>query len=147
MDEAIELELRETPGAEAFLPFLEERIARSNFTNIALGMIEKKLGGGFVERKLRELFSPSLIAPVAGAECEGYILDGENARVEKERCEILSIPFISSFIKKSDVTDTSPENLSLPKRQGFLGFLTGLFGGGKDTATSEEEDALAATEE
>ena len=147
IDEAIELEFKETPGAEAFLPFLEERIARSNFTNIALGMIEKKLGGGFVERKLRELFSPSLIAPVSGAECEGYILDEENARIEKERREILSIPFISAFIKKSDVAEPTPENLSLPKRQGFLGFLAGLFGGGKASVDSEPEEALCATEQ
>ena len=139
-DGVIELELKETPDAEVILPFLDSAVAKSNFATIAFGMIEKKLGHGFVERKIRELFSPSLIAPLEGAECEQYVLDEENARLEKERQEILSVPFISAFIKKDGVEESPKE--TLPKRRGFLGFLAGLFGAKKKE--NEEDEALLA---
>ncbi len=142
-DGVIELELKETPDAEVILPFLDSAIAKSNFATIAFGMIEKKLGHGFVERKIRELFSPSLIAPLEGAECEQSVLDEENTRLEKERQEILSVPFISAFLKKDGASDEPKE--TLPKRRGFLGFLAGLFGAKKKEA--EEGEALLAAKD
>lgn len=136
-NDVIELLLTETPNDDAFLPFLNDAVSKSTFASIAISMIEKKLGGGFIERKIRELFSPTLIAPVSGSSIENEILKSENARIEKERTEILSIPFISSFIKKKSQSDT-PDSKPITKQSDFFGFLSSLFGGAKDKNPAEE---------
>ena len=144
-ESTVELEFKESPGAEIMLPYIDTAVKKSNFATIAFDMIEKKLGHGFIERKIRELFSPSLIAPTEGSEYEKSILDEENARVKKERREILSIPFISAFIKKDgEGEDEDSPSEMLPKRQGFLGFLANLFGGDK---RSLSEDMATAVQE
>ncbi len=135
----VEMVFEETPSVETVLPWIKVLICTSNMVNIALSMIERKLGQGFVERKIRELFSPSFILPLDTSPEKERILYEENERIDKERREILSVPFISAFIKKSiEENDTSE---ALPtKRRGFLSFLAGLFREAL-TGSSEGKDA------
>lgn len=125
-EDIIELFFEESPDAQTFIPFIRRLRDESNLVKIAFEMIERKLGRGFVERKVHELFTPSFIAPRADSVLAKTILEAENSRIEKERKEILSVPFISAFVKKSIDDGESPDPLPTKKR-GFLGFLSGLF--------------------
>ncbi len=127
--ESITLSFGEAPDAAAVIPVIEKLAASSGVGALALGMIERKLGTGFIEKKLHNLFEPEFEAPLAGSKSADGILAEENARIERERGEILSVPFISNFIRteiRQSVQDKQEEETP-KKRRGIIGLISGIF--------------------
>ncbi len=143
-DDFIEMTFDEKPSADALIPFIDKITSSSNMGALAIGMVERKLGDGFIEKKIRELFSPSFKAPLDSSPLAEDILKEENARIEKERAEILNVPFISSFVR-TEVREGEEKPDAPKKRRGILGILSGLF---RSRAKEEEyADELQDPEE
>ncbi len=122
----IEMTFGETPSADAIIPFMEKLTSSSNMGALALGMVERKLGEGFIEKKLRELFAPSFKAPLERSPDAEKILAEENARIEKKREEILSVPFISNFVRTEIRKEPEKEDVS-KRRRGIIGIISDIF--------------------
>ncbi len=124
--EFIEMTFGENPSADAVIPFIEKLSGSSNMAALAIGMIERKLGAGFIEKKIRELFAPSFKAPLDRSREAEEILARENARIEKERAEILSVPFISNFIR-TEIREGVEKSEAPKRKRGILGLISGIF--------------------
>lgn len=98
---------------------------------IAMGLLEKKLGEDFLERKLKEAFNPRLIGISTKAEGWEETL-GEENRIARENAEAslgIFSGLLSRFLK--DDKDERPEE---KERRGFLG----LFKGKKKENTGDD---------
>ena len=107
--------------------------------SLAVGMIERKLGEGFIKNKISELFSPSFRAPLAGSERAEEVLSEENKRIEREREEILSVPFISNFIRAEIRESESESDTATPRRRRFFNFIKSIFRKGQKAVTEKSE--------
>ncbi len=136
----IRLTFTETPGADAVTPLFDSLVNSSSMASLAVGMIERKLGEGFIKKKISELFSPSFRAPLAGSEVADEVLNEENKRIEREREEILSVPFISNFIR-AEIRESENESETVtPRRRRFFNFIKTIFRKGQKAVTEEEDE-------
>lgn len=144
---AVWLEFNEMPSADAIAPLVEKLATSSTMGALAVGMIERKLGEGFIYRKLNDLFAPTFTAPLEKSKDVEEILSEENSRIEKEREQILAVPFISNFIRTEIRTIDGEE----PKRRkSFFGLISGIFRSRQKKkadyiSDSDDEDALSLT--
>lgn len=144
-DGALCITFSEAPGIDAVLPLFEHLGEGSALASFAMSMLERKLGEGFMERRMGDLFSVTLLAPDERSKDRERILDEENTRITEERKELLSAPFISKFIRSVELYEECDEEDGEPeKRRGFLKRLAGLFIPRR--STPEEYDEASQTE-
>ncbi len=149
--DAITLSFGETPSADAIAPFVEALASSSTMGALAVGMIERKLGSGFIDKKLRSMFAPSYKAPLDKSKDAEEILAMENEKIESERNEILSVPFISNFIR-TELRKNDDEPMQ-KRRRSFFGLISGIFRSKQkendsyDNIPDEDSDIAAYIEE
>ncbi len=134
---AISMTFTEQPSAAAIAHLTGKISSSSAMASLAIGMIERKLGEGFVKKKIDALFSPSFIAPSDRSIAAGEILEEENARIERERSEILSVPFIYNFIRTEIKEEPDPDGIP-KRRKGILGIISGIFKARQEEQGAEE---------
>lgn len=135
---AISLTFGEQPSAAVLAPMAGKITSSSAMASLAIGMIERKLGEGFIEKKVDSLFSPSFIAPSDRSAAAHEILAEENARIERERAEILSVPFIYNFIR-AEIKDGDSDTDGEPKRRkGIFGIISGIFKSRQEAQTDSD---------
>ena len=117
--------MSEIPDSKVAESFISSIPAMSPKISFAISMLESNLGKNFIERRMTELFAPTLYAVSAYAEDFEALLDYENYRV-KEKISSLSMVrmLISKFTGAEN--EENEENKKAPSLGGML--ISSLFG-------------------
>ena len=104
------MRISETPNqkiAEAYIG----KIAASPSLSFAVGLLEKKLGAGYLERKLTSVFNPTLHGISTSRIGYEKIIEDESriARETRENSTRLLSAFIARFIQDEPAPETAPD--------------------------------------
>lgn len=122
------VKMLETPNQKLAIPFLEGFKDGSKKLGFAVDFIEKRLGEGFIEGKISELFEPTVVAVNKAGEDFQARLDEENLAVEEKMrpAKVLS-EFVSKFLK----TDGEEDGEAEAPRRSIVSDMFGFFIGRK----------------
>ena len=93
-DGILSIKMKETPDERMVLAFIDSLTA-SKKSSFFMDLLEKNLGKGFIESKLRELFAPELVAVNERSDAHDEVIMRENGRVDDK---IASSALIRSLI-------------------------------------------------
>ena len=133
-DGILSISMSENPDSKITKSFIESIPAMSPKVSFALSMLESNLGKNFIEKRVSELFSPSLSAVSDKAENFASLIANENQKV-KDKISSMSMVrmLISKITGAKDEEEESKKSVSLG---GML--LSSLFG--KFFSKSKPED-------
>lgn len=101
-DGAVRLELSEMPNNKIVDKVLESVSETSAIARFAIGLLSRRYGEGFLERKAEEVFSPKLLAVrVDFPECERILRDEEEKSAEEGVGVRLVRAVVGRFFKES----------------------------------------------
>lgn len=111
------MRISETPNQKIAESYIG-RIAESPTLSFAIGLIEKKLGAGYIERKLTSVFNPTLHGISTSRIGYEKIIEDENriAREARENSTKLLSAFMSRFIQDEAIPEAATEK----KEGGFF---------------------------
>ena len=99
-DGALVLRLSEMPNERIADVFAREAMATSGRITFINDMINKRLGKGFVQKKLTETFAPTLVGAKAGSENYTQIMDAQREKVRaNEKTAALINAIIDRFLR------------------------------------------------
>jgi len=112
------VEMSENPDSKITDSFISSIPAMSPKINFALSMLESNLGKNFIERRVAELFSPTLIAIYEKAEDFEKLLGSENEKIKEK---LASLSMVRMLISKfTGVQSEEDENKKAPSLGGML---------------------------
>ncbi len=135
-DGILNVRMSENPDSKIAESFIDSIPAMSPKISFALNMLESNLGKNFIERRLSELFSPTLIAVSEKAENFEAILENENRKVSEK---MSSMSMVRMLISKVTGTNSEEENNKKPISLGGM-LLSSLFGKFLSSSTPEDEE-------
>lgn len=123
-DGILTVRMTENPDAKVAESFIYSMPAMSPKISFAINMLESNLGKNFIEKRINELFSPTLIAISDDAENFETLLANENYKVSEK---MSSMSVVRMLISK--VTGTKSEESQTKKAPSLGGMLfSSLFG-------------------
>ncbi len=129
--------LGETPNNKIADALIEKATDTSSVLGFGMDLLERRFGEGFIQKKLEDTFSPTLVGADESVEGYGEILAEEERRLaEQSRTVKVILMVVEHFFKEpadtlpTKGTDTEGEGSAAarPKERGsFIGDLIGIF--------------------
>ena len=124
-DGKLTVQMSEKPDEKITESFIASLPAMNPKIGFALNILESNLGKNFIEKRIAELFSPTLVAVSDTAENFEELLDGENQKINEK---FASMSIVRMMISKfTGITSAEDENKKAPSLGGML--ISSLFGG------------------
>ncbi len=133
--------MSEIPDSKIAASFIDSIPAMSPKINFALGMLESNLGKNFIERRISELFSPTVYAVSDHAEDFNALIDYENFRVKEKLSSLGMVRMLISRFTGAEEGDAE-ENKKAPSLGGMLisSLFGKLFSRGTERKDNDEEE-------
>ncbi|MBO7302596.1 MAG: hypothetical protein J6U68_00235, partial [Clostridia bacterium] len=129
--------MNEIPDSKIAASFIDSIPAMSPKISFALGMLESNLGKNFIERRISELFSPTIYAVSNHAEEFNSLLEYENYRVKEKLSSLGMVRMLISRFTGAD-TPEPDENKKAPSLGGML--ISSLLGKLFSRGSAKDED-------
>lgn len=129
--------MSEIPDSKIAASFIDSIPAMSPKISFALSMLESNLGKNFIERRISELFSPTIYAVSNHAEDFNSLLEYENYRVKEKLSSLGMVRMLISRFTGAD-TPEPDENKKAPSLGGML--ISSLFGKLFSRGSAKDED-------
>ena len=100
--------------------FIDEVVSANNKMNLAVSLIEKRLGRYYVNKKMSDTFAPSLIGARLGSENYQRIMDEER---EKQKATEKTVKVINAMVNKMIKDDSDDEESDTPRKNLFVDIL------------------------
>lgn len=118
------LDMTETPDERIASSFIDSLPAMNPKINFLLDMLETNLGKNFIERRISELFSPTLMAVATDADDFETLLADENYKIREKMSSMSMVRMLIS--KVTGVQSEEDEGEKMPSLGGM--FISSLLG-------------------
>ncbi len=118
------LDMTETPDERIAGSFIDSLPAMNPKINLLIDMLETNLGKNFIEKRITELFSPTLKAVATDAEDFDTLLADENYKIQEKLSSISMVRMLIS--KVTGVINEEDEGEKMPSLGGM--FISSLLG-------------------
>jgi CubicO group peptidase (beta-lactamase class C family) len=129
--------LGEAPNNKIADALIDKATDTSSVLGFGMDLLERRFGSGFIQKKLEDTFSPTLVGADESVEGWGDIIAEEERRLaEQSRAVKVILTVVEHFFKESNDsltntdTESDGESITAPKpkdRGSFIGDLIGIF--------------------
>lgn len=119
--ESVKMNLYETPNEQIVAPVLASFSTANPKLAFAVQMLERKYGQGFVENRLKRIFSPEIILIKRGCRNEQELLSRECEQMKIDNAIIRSLAgLVSRFMRESPSVEETDEERAPEQKGGAL---------------------------